>query len=58
LSTGRELGVAPDMRVPTASTIKLPMLCALESLVAAGKVKWDERIVLKREDAREPQGAR
>ena len=50
LSTGQEFGVAPDTRVRTASTIKLPILCALESLVAAGKVKWDERIVLKPED--------
>jgi beta-lactamase class A len=50
LSTGREFGVAPDTRVRTASTIKLPILCALESLVAAGKVKWDERIILKPED--------
>jgi beta-lactamase class A len=50
LSTGREFGVAPDTRVRTASTIKLPILCALESLVDAGKVKWDERIILKPED--------
>jgi beta-lactamase class A len=50
LSTGREFGVAPDTRVRTASTIKLPILCALESLVAAGKVRWDERIILKPED--------
>src|SRR4030095_3890244 len=50
LSTGREFGVAPDTRGRTASTIKLPILCALESLVAAGKVKWDERIILKPED--------
>lgn len=50
LGTGQEFGVAPDTRVRTASTIKLPVLCALESLVAAGKVKWDERIVVKAED--------
>src|SRR5689334_12562387 len=50
LSTGREFGVAPDTRVRTASTIKLPILCALEALVAAGRVKWDERIVVRRED--------
>jgi len=50
LRTGQEFGVAPDTRVRTASTIKLPILCALESLVAAGTVKWDERIILKPED--------
>jgi beta-lactamase class A len=50
LQTGREFAIAPDTKVRTASTIKLPILCALESLVAAGKVKWDERIILKPED--------
>ena len=39
------MGRTPKVR--TASTIKLPILAALESLVAAGKVKWDERIALK-----------
>ena len=34
----------------TASTIKLPILCTLESLVSQGKVRWEERIVLKPED--------
>lgn len=50
LTTGKDFGIKPDARVRTASTIKLPILCALESLVAAGKVKWDEKIVLKPED--------
>ncbi len=50
LDSGKEFGREPDTKVRTASTIKLPILCALESLIAAGKVKWDERIVLKAED--------
>jgi beta-lactamase class A len=50
LESGKEFGLEPDTKVRTASTIKLPILCALESLIAAGKVKWDERIVLKAED--------
>jgi beta-lactamase class A len=50
LETGKEFARDPDTKVRTASTIKLPILCALESLLAAGKVKWDERIVLKAED--------
>ncbi|MPY91140.1 MAG: serine hydrolase [Luteitalea sp.] len=50
LNTGRELASDPDARVRTASTIKLPVLCALESLVTNGKVKWDERLVLKPEE--------
>jgi beta-lactamase class A len=50
LTTGRDFDLWGDTKVRTASTIKLPILCALESLVAAGKVRWDERIVLKPED--------
>ncbi len=50
LTTGRDFGVGAETRVKTASTIKLPILCTLESLVAQGKVRWDERIVLKPED--------
>jgi beta-lactamase class A len=50
LDTGREFGIQPDARVRTASTIKLPILCALESLVAAGKVRWDERLAMRAAD--------
>ena len=50
LKTGKDFGVGADTKVKTASTIKLPILCTLESLVAQGKVRWDERIVLKPED--------
>jgi beta-lactamase class A len=47
LKHGKEFAIGADTKVRTASTIKLPVLAALESLVAAGKVKWDERIPLK-----------
>jgi beta-lactamase class A len=50
LRTGRELALNANARVRTASTIKLPILCTLESLVAQGKVQWDERLVLAPED--------
>ena len=50
LKTGREFSLAADTRVRTASTIKLPILCALEGLVATGRVKWDERIALEASD--------
>ena len=50
LRTGREFARGADTKVRTASTIKLPVLCALESLIAAGTVRWDERIVLKADD--------
>ena len=50
LTTGREFALDANTRVRTASTIKLPILCALESLVASGRVRWDERIRLRPED--------
>jgi beta-lactamase class A len=50
LETGREFGRSPDQPVRTASTIKLPILCALESLVASGKVRWDERLPMTADD--------
>ena len=50
LRSGREFALGADTKVRTASTIKLPILCALESLVATGKVRTDERKVLKPDD--------
>jgi len=50
LRHGGAFEIGADTKVRTASTIKLPILAALESLVAAGKVKWDERITLKAGD--------
>ena len=50
LDTGADFGLRPDERVRTASTIKLPILCALFDLVAAGKVRWDEKLTLRDED--------
>jgi beta-lactamase class A len=50
LDTGRDVGLDPDRRVRTASTIKLPILCALESLVARGAVGWDEPLRVRHED--------
>jgi beta-lactamase class A len=49
LDTGQEFAIDPDEKVRTASTIKLPILCALESLVAAGKVRWDETITVRKD---------
>jgi beta-lactamase class A len=50
LDTGAEFGLRPDERVRTASTIKLPILCALFDLVGAGKVRWDEKLTLREAD--------
>lgn len=49
LDTGQEFGSAPDTRVRTASTIKLPILCALESMVAAGTVSWTTPAIVTEE---------
>src|SRR5687767_7181019 len=50
LDTGRDFGLRPDDKVRTASTIKLPILCALESLVAAGTVRWNEPTTIRTAD--------
>lgn len=50
LDSGAEFGIRADQKVRTASTIKLPILCALFDLVAAGKVRWDEKLTLREED--------
>jgi beta-lactamase class A len=50
LKTGAEYGLNPDEQVRTASTIKLPILCALHDQVAQGKVKWEEELTLTEAD--------
>lgn len=47
LDTGAEFGWRADEPVRTASTIKLPILCALHEKVARGEVKWDETLLLR-----------
>jgi beta-lactamase class A len=50
LDTGAEFGWRADEPVRTASTIKLPILCALHEKVARGEVKWDETLLLRDQD--------
>ena len=50
LDSGAEFNLRADEKVRTASTIKLPILCALYDLVAAGKVRWDEKLTLRDAD--------
>ena len=47
LDTGAEVALGADRPVRTASTIKLPIACAVEHLVAAGKARWDERLLIR-----------
>ncbi|PHX86353.1 MAG: serine hydrolase [Opitutia bacterium] len=46
LESGAEVGIEPDKPVRTASTIKLPIACAVAAQVAAGQARWDERLTV------------
>lgn len=50
LDTGAEFAWRADERVRTASTIKLPVLCALYEKASRGEVKWDETLLLRDAD--------
>ena len=50
LDTGKTFAVRPDERVRTASTIKLPIMAALFHEVQAGRVKWNEMLVVGKDD--------
>jgi beta-lactamase class A len=50
LDSGRDFALGADDLVRTASTIKLPILCAVAAEVAAGRASWDERLVVRAAD--------
>ncbi len=50
LGSGREFAIRADEKVRTASTIKLPILCALQAQVARGAVGWRDAITLREAD--------
>lgn len=50
LATGREYALRADEPVRTASTIKLPILCALAAEIEAGKLKWTDETELTADD--------
>ena len=50
LDTGATFGIKETDPVRTASTIKLPILCAVSDLVASGKAKWTDPLVIRPED--------
>lgn len=49
LDAGTEFSLRGDERVRTASTIKLPILIALNYEIDAGRVHWDETLTLTEE---------
>jgi beta-lactamase class A len=50
LDTGATFALRPDDKVRTASTIKLPILCATFQAVKEGRLKWTGLTTLKAED--------
>ncbi len=50
LDSGREVGINADEPVRTASTIKLPIACAVAKFVAEGKHAWSDRLIVQAAD--------
>ena len=50
LDTGASFAIRETEPVRTASTIKLPILCAVADQIAAGKAKWSELLTVRPED--------
>ena len=50
LDTGRSYGLRENDPVRTASTIKLPIMAAVFSLIERGEVKWTEKLTLTNAD--------
>src|ERR1700691_5106161 len=50
LDTGATFALRPDDRVRTASTIKLPILCATFQAVQEGRLKWTDLVTLRESD--------
>lgn len=50
LDTGATFALRPDDRVRTASTIKLPILCATFQAVQEGRLKWTDLVTLHEAD--------
>jgi beta-lactamase class A len=50
LNTGATYSIRPDDPVPTASTIKLPIMVELFAEAAEGKLDWNQKLELKEQD--------
>ena len=50
LDSGREVGINADEPVRTASTIKLPIACAVAKFVAEGEHAWSDRLIVQAAD--------
>ncbi|MCS7081122.1 MAG: class A beta-lactamase-related serine hydrolase [Chloracidobacterium sp.] len=56
LDTGETFGLAPDAKVRTASTIKVPIMVEIFAQVAEGKLSWDEKLTVVRRHEYEDGG--
>ncbi len=56
LDTGETFGLAPDTKVRTASTIKVPIMVEVFAQVAEGKLTWDEKLTVVRRHEYEDGG--
>jgi len=45
LTSGKSFGVNPDLWVPAASTVKVPVVLYASYLVSRGELSWDERLM-------------
>src|SRR6202040_806789 len=50
LDTGETCSIRGDEKVGTASTIKLPIMATIFHTVAEGHAKWDEELVLRKDE--------
>ena len=50
LDSGVDVGINADEPVRTASTIKLPIACAVAKFVAEGKHAWSDRLIVRADD--------
>lgn len=50
LDTGARFALGENVKVRTASTIKLPILCAAYQLAAQGRLSFDEKLTMRAED--------
>lgn len=56
LDTGETFGLAPDVKVRTASTIKVPIMVEVFAQAAEGKLSWDEKLTVVRRHEYEDGG--
>jgi len=56
LKTGEEWGYHADELFPSASLIKVPIMASVTRKIKEGDIKWDERLVMNREDKRGGSG--